>query len=93
MDVCTPYRLACVWRAVCHRRTEREIEETVNAARGLWVGLQASVGRVRYLGNARTRLGDGGHVLSNVLNRIALTSQYAEYLENAPMEAWGWRGG
>lgn len=27
-------------------------------------------------------------MLSNALNRIALTSQYGRYLENAPMEVW-----
>ncbi len=47
--------LACVRRAVCHRRTEREIEETVNTARVPWVGLRASVGRVRYVENVRTQ--------------------------------------
>ena len=31
-------------------------------------------------------------MLSKSLNSIALTSQCAEYLENVPMEVWGWRG-
>src|SRR5258706_8179387 len=34
-----PYGLACVRRAVCHRQTEQEIEETIQASLGLWVGL------------------------------------------------------
>ena len=44
-----------VFGALCHRRAKRNFEETVNTARGFRVGLQASVGRVQYLGNANTR--------------------------------------